>query len=64
MQIAVTVVAYEATDTIEGVLDRIPATICGQLKRARQEERYLSAKFQPIGPTTCRWFLNSAHAPG
>ncbi len=31
MQIAVTVVAYEATDTIEGVLDRIPATICGQV---------------------------------
>lgn len=31
MQIAVTVVAYEASDTIEGVLDRIPATIDGRV---------------------------------
>ena len=31
MQIAVTVVAYEAADTIEGVLDRIPTTIGGHV---------------------------------
>lgn len=31
MQIAVTVVAYEAADTIEGVLDRIPTTVEGRV---------------------------------